>query len=114
MNTLKALIALFVVVAGIWVGTKVIPAYFTYYQFQDDIEEEARLQTYTTKTADEVRQVVWKKAQSYELPLSSPEDIKVERTTGSVSIETEYTVHIDVPIHPFDLKFQATTKNKQI
>jgi hypothetical protein len=114
MKTLKTLIALAVLIAGIWVGVKVVPAYFTYYQFQDAIEQEARIQTYSTKTADEVRQMVWKKAQDYELPLASPEDIKVERTTGSVSIETEYTVHIDVPIHPFDLKFQASTKNKQI
>jgi uncharacterized protein involved in tolerance to divalent cations len=103
-----------IIAAGIMVGIKVVPAYFSYYRFQDAIEQEARIQTYTTKTADEVRQSVWKKAQEYDLPLSSPEEIKVERTTSSIAIETEYTVHVDVPIHPFDLKFQPSTRNKQI
>lgn len=114
MKTLKAVLALAIIAGGILVGIKVVPAYFNYYQFQDAIEQEAKIQTYTTKSADDVRDDVWKKAQDYNLPLSSPEDIKVERTTGSVSIETEYTVHIDVPIHPFDLNFKASTKNKQL
>jgi Domain of unknown function (DUF4845) len=114
MKTLKVFLAVAVVAALVMVGLKIIPAYFAYYQFQDAIEEEARIQTYTTKTADDVRASVWKKAQEYELPLASPEEIKVERTPTAITIETEYTVHINVPIHPFDLKFQPTTRNKQI
>jgi hypothetical protein len=114
MKMLKTVLVLSIVAAGIFVGIKVVPVYFNYYQFQDAIEQEARIETYTTKSADEVRQSVWKKAQEYDLPLSSPEEIKVERTPGSVTIETEYTVHIEVPIHPFDLKFQPSAKNKQI
>jgi Domain of unknown function (DUF4845) len=114
MKKLQALIALLVVVAGAWVGMEVVPAYFNFYQFQDAMEEEARIQSYSSKSEDDMRSTMWKKAQDLELPLSSPESIKVERAGSTVSISTEYTVHIDVPVHPFDLKFAANTKNKQI
>ncbi|HWR16953.1 MAG TPA: DUF4845 domain-containing protein [Terriglobales bacterium] len=114
MKTIKALIALAVVVSAFYVGVKVVPVYFNYYQFQDAIEEEARIQSYTGKTESDMRETVWKKAQQLELPLTSPEQIKVERQGTAVTISTEYTVHIDIPVHPFDLTFAPTTKNKQI
>lgn len=103
-----------IVVAMFYVGLKVVPAYFSYYQFQDSVEEEAKIQTYTTKSASEIRDSMWKRAQQLELPIASPEDLKVDKTSGAVTIETEYTVHIDVPFHPFDLNFKASSKNKQI
>jgi hypothetical protein len=114
MKNLRSTFALLIVVAVFYVGFKVVPAYFNYYQFQDSIEEEAKIQTYTTKSASEIRDSVWKKAQQLELPIASLEDLKVDKTSAGVTIETEYTVHIDVPFHPFDLKFQASSKNKQI
>ncbi len=114
MKSLRALIAILILVAFVLVGIKVVPVYFNYYQFQDAIEEEARIQSYTGKSVDDIRTTVWKKAQDLDLPINSPDDLKVERTGNSVSIETEYAVHIDVPVHPFDLSFKASSKNKQI
>jgi Domain of unknown function (DUF4845) len=114
MKTLKALVGVLVVVSIFWVGYKIVPVYFNYYQFQDAIEAEARLQSYSTKTEGDIRETVWKKAQEYELPLTSSEQIKVERTGNSVAISTEYTVHVDVPIYSFDLNFKPNSKNKQI
>ncbi|HET9698272.1 MAG TPA: DUF4845 domain-containing protein [Terriglobales bacterium] len=114
MKLLRGLIALFVVVAGAYVGYKIVPVYFSYYQFQDAMEQEATVQSYTGKSETEMRDSMWKKAQQLELPLASPEAIKVERTGNTVSISTEYTVHIDLPVHPFDVKFTPNSKNKQI
>ena len=114
MKTLRGIIALGVVGFAFYVAIKVVPVYFDYYQFQDAIEEEARIQSYTGKSVNDIRETVWKRAQQLDLPLSSPDDLKVERTGNTVSIQTEYTVHIDIPIHPFDLKFVPNTKNKQI
>jgi hypothetical protein len=111
---LRGLIALFVVGAGVYVGFKVVPVYFNYYQFQDAMEQEATVQSYTGKSESEMRESMWKKAQQLELPLASPESIKVERTGNAVSISTEYTVHIDLPVHPFDVKFTPNSKNKQL
>lgn len=114
MKNLRGIIAVVIVVAVFYVGFKVVPVYFDYYQFQDSIEEEARIQSYTGKSVNDIRATVWKKAQQLELPIASEEDIKVDKATGTITIETEYTVHIDVPIHPFDMNFKASTKNKMI
>lgn len=114
MKNLRLLIAILVVAAGVYVGIKVVPVYFNFYQFQDAIAEEASVQSYTGKSESDMRESVWKKAQQLELPITSIEQIKVERTGNTVSIWTEYTVHIDLPIHPFDMKFSPNSKNKQI
>ncbi len=112
MKTLKLLVVLAVIGAGVYLGVLVIPVYWNYYQFQDDIASEARIQAYTTKSENDIRDTIWKKAQSYELPLKSEDDIKVQRAGGGVAISTQYTVHIAYPIHPFDLNFQPATENK--
>jgi hypothetical protein len=112
MKSLKALIFVGIVVAAAYVGILVVPAYWNYYQFQDSIEEEARIQSYTGKTEDAMRESVWKEVKKLELPLSSPEQIKIQRNGQIIAISTEYTVHIDVPVHPFDLTFSPTTQNK--
>jgi len=114
MNKLKLLLALLVIVAAVYVGFQVVPAYYNFYTFQDAIAEEARIQSYTGKSEADMRQTVWKKVQELELPIASPDQIHVERAGPTVTISTEYTVHIDVPIYPFDLKFAPSTRNKQI
>jgi hypothetical protein len=114
MNKIRGLVALAVVVSMVYVGYLVVPAYFNFYQFQDSMEEEARIQSYTSKSETDIRESMWKRAQQLDLPLTSPEQIKVERSNNFVAIHTEYTVHIDIPVHPFDLKFEPNSKNKQI
>jgi hypothetical protein len=112
MKTLKALIVFGVIGAAFYVAYLVTPVYWNFHQFQDAIAEEARMNSYTPKSESDMRETVWKKAQQYEIPLSKPEEIQVQRNGTTVLISTEYTVHIDVPIHPFDLKFAPTTQNK--
>jgi hypothetical protein len=112
MKTLKALIIFAVIGSAAYIAYLVTPVYWNYYQFQDSIEEEARIQSYTGKTETDMRETVCKKAKQLELPLTNPEQIKVQRAGTAVSISTEYTVHFDIPIHPFDLKFTPNTQNK--
>lgn len=112
MKTLKLLIVFAVIAAAAYLAVLVIPPYWNYYQFQDDIASEARINSYTTKSEQDMRDAIWKKAKQYELPLTSEDDIKVQRQGNVVAISTQYTVHIAYPIHPFDLSFEAATQNK--
>lgn len=112
MKTLKLLISLVVVGAAFYLGYLVAPVYWNYYQFQDAIESEARIQSYTGKSEADMRETVWKKAKQLEIPLNSADDIKVQRNGSTVAISTQYTVHIDIPVHPFDLNFAPSTQNK--
>ncbi len=115
MGTLKLILVLALLVAMTYVGAEVIPPYFAKYEFQDTLDTEARLGTYSTKGDEVIRDAVFKRAQDLELPLTR-EQIKVQRTggpgTGSVFIETSYSVHVDLPYYPLDLEFHLESKNK--
>lgn len=113
MKSIKALFGLFVVVAGFYVAWKVIPPYFNNYQFQDEIESQARLNTYTTKSEQEIRDIIIKKAREFDIPLTD-QQVKVRRAGSELSISADYTIHVDLPVYPLDLHFTATSKNRML
>jgi hypothetical protein len=115
MGTIKLILTFGLLAGMVYVGAEVIPAYFANYEFQDSLENEARMGTYSVKGDDVIRDAVFKRAQELELPITK-DQIKVQRTgapgSGAVFIETEYSVHIDLPGYPMDLNFHPQSKNK--
>jgi hypothetical protein len=115
MGTIKLVFGIFVIAAGIYLGAELAPVYYSNYQFQDDVKTEATLETYTAKPEDAIRDAILKKAQSHDIPLTR-DQIKVQRHgtqgTGSLIISAPYTVHLDLPLYPVDLHFDASTENK--
>lgn len=115
MGTIKLGFGIFVIVAGIYLGIELVPVYYSNYQFQDIVKTEATLQTYTTKPEGDIRDSLFKKAQSLDIPLTK-DQIRVQRHgttgTGSLTISAPYTVHVDLPGYPLDLHFDASTENK--
>ncbi len=115
MGTLKLILVLGLLGGLGYVGAEVIPPFFSNYEFQDTLDTEARLATYSSKGDEVIRDAVFKRAQELELPLTR-EQIKVQRTgtqgSGSVFIETSYSVHVDLPYYPMDLDFHPQSKNK--
>jgi hypothetical protein len=115
MGTIKLIFGIFVIIAVVYVCAVLIPPFFSNYEFEDAIKNEATITTYSTKPEDAIRETIFKKAQDLEIPVSK-EQIKVKRTgaqgTGTVIIETSYTVHVDLPGYPMDLHFDPSTKNK--
>ncbi len=113
MKNVKALIGILVVVAGIYVGFKLLPPYFNSFQFQDAIESEARLAANSpTRTEQEIRETVFKRAVEYDVPLTI-DQINVQRSGSEVQIWAKYTIHVDLPGYPMDLKFEPTSKGKR-
>ena len=117
MGTIKLVLGIGVIVAAIVLGASIIPPYFTNYQFEDAINTEALAATYSSKSDEDIRGIVYKKAKEMDIPIV-PEQIKVHRVgsqgTGTLAIEANYTVHVDLPGYPLDLDFHAATKNKGI
>ncbi len=115
MGTLKLATGVALIGAVIVLGLFLIPPYFANYQFEDEIKTQALTLTYTSKTDEEIRQIIYKKATDMEIPIT-PQQISVERTgtqgTGSLFIDATYTVHVNLPGYPFDLPLHAGTKNK--
>ena len=116
MGTIRLILVLAVMVGLVVVCAQVIPPYFSNYEFQDTLENEARLGTYSTKGDDVIRESVFKRAQDLEIPITK-EQIKIQRIGpggNGVMIETDYTVRIDLPGYPFDVHFHPQTKNKNV
>ncbi len=113
MKTIKALFGLFIVVAIVYVGVKALPPYFANYQFEDVIENETKMNSYNQKSEQEIREGIVKKARELDIPLTS-DQVTVQRMGSELAISADYTVHIDIPIYPFDLHFTPSSKNKRI
>ena len=113
MKQLKSLFGIAVVVIAFYLLYKVMPAYYTNFEFQDFVENQARIESYSPHTEAEIAEVFAKKAADLEIPLTA-NDIHVQRAGSDLTVSADYDVHIDVPIHPFDLHFNASTKNKKI
>ena len=116
MGTIKLILVLALLVGLVFVSAQVIPPYFANYEFQDALENEARLGTYSTKGDDLIRDSVFKRAQDLEIPVTK-EQIKIQRIGpggNGVLIETDYTVHIDLPGYPMDVHFHPQSQNKNV
>jgi len=117
MGSIKMFIGVVVIVGGLYTSFKVIPPYLSNYQFQDWIKDEATRDSYASKSEDDIRQAVLKKAQEYDIPLTA-EGIHVQRSgnqfSGNVSIHAPYVVRVDLPGYPLDLHFDVSTENKGV
>jgi hypothetical protein len=110
-------LGIIVIVASVYLIAVLAPPFFSNYQFADAIRTEAQMDTYNTKTEEQIADAIFKKAQELDVPVSR-EQIKVQRAgvtgTGSISIEAPYVVHINLPGYPLDLNFDPSTRNKGV
>jgi len=113
MDRIKALIGVLLVVAAFYAAWMMLPPYINNYQFQDDIQNEALINSYSNKSEQDIRNTLAKKAADYGIPLKA-EQINVQRNGSELSIWADYSVHVDLPGFPLDLKFHPATKNKRI
>lgn len=112
MHRLKAVIGVFVVVAFFYLAWKILPPYIEEYQFQQEIQSIARNNEYTPLDENGIRDQVKRQIAEIGVPVS-PENVVIQKNGTDVTIGTNYTVHIDAVLYPFDLTFHPATKNGQ-
>lgn len=117
MGTLKLLLGVGVMVAVAFLGLKFLPVYFSNYEFEDFIKEEALHSTYSTRSEDDIRDAVIKHAHDYDIDLA-PKQVKVSRTgvsgNGSLTIEANYSVPVNLPGYSMTLDFHPSSNNKGV
>jgi hypothetical protein len=113
MKQLRSLFGVAVVVIAMYLAWKVMPAYYANYEFQEFVESQARIESYSQHSEPEIADVYAKKAAELDIPLTASQ-IHVQRMGTELTVDSQYDVHIDVPVHPFDLHFTAATKNRRI
>ena len=111
MKALRAILGVVFIVAVIYGAWLLVPPYFNNYKLQDAITEEARMNTYTSKSEEDIRESLWRKAKDLDIPITR-DQVNVRREGQSVAISIDYTVHLDLPVHPVDLEFHSSSKNK--
>ncbi|HEY1401560.1 MAG TPA: hypothetical protein VF953_08220 [Terriglobales bacterium] len=117
MATLKLILGVGVFVAMGLVGFKIIPPYFSNYQFEDSLKTEAVQATYSTRSEEDVRDAVIKQARNYDIALT-PKQVHVSRVggfgQGTLAIDAEYSVPIELPGYSTTLEFHPSSKNKGV
>jgi hypothetical protein len=117
MATLKMIFGVGVIVLVAFLGMKTIPVFFSNYQFEDFIKEEALHSSYSTRSEDDIRAAVIKHAQDFDISLT-PAQVHVSRTgvngNGSLTIEAEYSVPIELPGYSTTVDFHPSSKNKGV
>lgn len=117
MGSFKLVFGFFIIAATVYLGVEVIPPYMSNYQFEDAIRNEATLNTYSMKPEEAIRDTIVKKAQDLDIPITK-DQVMVKRSgpigTGVLLIEASYTVHVDLPVYPLDLRFSPSTRNRGV
>jgi hypothetical protein len=98
-------------------GIKIIPPFFSNYEFEDAIKNESVQSTYSTRSEEDIREAVIKQARSYDIVLT-PKQVHVTRSggygSGSLNIDAEYSVPIDLPGYSTSLDFHPSTSNRGV
>jgi hypothetical protein len=117
MATLKLIFGIAIFAALALVGIKLIPPFFSNYQFEDEIKTEALQGTYSTRTEEDIREAVIKHARNYDIALT-PKQVHISRVggfgTGTLAIDADYSVPIDLPGYSTTIEFHPSSKNKGI
>jgi hypothetical protein len=108
---LRAIVALVVIAAGIYVAWNLLPPYVNKFQFQDDLDDVVRRVTYAPLPDDDIKQIVIKKALARDI-LIKENQVLLTRAANSVAITVHYNVHVDMIVHPVDLDFTVDSHNK--
>lgn len=116
-SRLRFVVTLLFIAAVIFVAVEVIPPYFAYYQFQDAIKTEVRfaLTGYPKKTAEDIREDIYQKAQELAIPATKDAiQLNMDASNGQVDIGVDYSVPIDLKVYQFTLQFHPHADNHTI
>ena len=117
MGTVKMILGVGMMIMLAIVGFKLVPPYFSNYEFEDSIKNEALQSTYGTRSENDIRDSVIKHAREYDIQLTAAQ-VKVSRSgnsgTGTLSIEANYTVPVNFPGYSTVLEFHPSSSNKGI
>lgn len=114
-SKLNTLLTLVILGAMVFAAVKVVPVYVTNFEFQDAMQSESRfaLAGYPRKSADDIRDDVFRKVQDLGIPAKA-EDIQVSVDNNDVDITLDYTVSIDLAVYQWDKQFHVHADNHSI
>ncbi len=117
MATFRLLLGFAAFGAVILMGIALVPPFFSNYEFEDAIKNDALQATYSTRSEDDIREAVIKHARNFDITLT-PKQVHVTRTggfgTGNLTISADYTVPVAFPGYSTTLEFHPSSVNKGV
>jgi hypothetical protein len=98
-------------------GIKLVPIYVSNFELEDAIKNDALQSTYSTKSEDDIREMVIKHARDYDVELTAKQ-VHVSRNgsfgNGTLLIEVNYSVPVNFPGYSTTLEFHPSSKNQGV
>lgn len=92
-------LALLLLMASGFAGSRMLLPFFHNYEFQDDLDEIARRHSYTEVTDEDIRALVVQQAARLDIPLDERK-IVVTRGPNGLGLEVHYEVRaLGIPFH---------------
>ncbi len=107
-SRLKTWIVMLIFVAACFVAFRVVPPYFADSQLKDKMYEEAKYAQANRLTPEQVRDIIYKEAQTDGIPLRR-EDIQVEMDASGTRVSAEYDVAVDLHFYQLTLHFHPSS-----
>jgi len=116
---LGSLIFLLIVLAALYAGYKIVPAYYDNYQLQDAMQTEARFAFASKNSAAEVQDDIYKEVQKLGVPVDKKDIVvrfpdKTVSNNGAVDIDITYYVDVTFPNYTLHLDFHPHADNHSI
>jgi hypothetical protein len=108
---LKALIYLVILIVGVFVAFKVVPAYVAEYQLKDKMTEQAKFAIVNRYTEDQIKDNIFHTIQDLDIP-AQRDDVKVQNTNHGLAISVSYTVPVDFLFYKTDLNFTPSSEGR--
>lgn len=110
---MRSFLGLLLILVTVYVGIQIGPAYVANLRLEEFIDDTAHaLSRPIPPSEEETRRWVLAEARALNIDLS-PQQIMVRRFNNEGVIWADYTVHVDFPLHPMDLHFQPSSRNRK-
>jgi hypothetical protein len=103
-SRLKTLVVMLIFVSACFVAFRLVPVYFANSQLKDKMYEEAKYAQANRLTPEQVRDIIYKEAQTDGIPLRR-DDIHVEMDVNGTHVSADYDVTVDLQIYQLTLHF---------
>jgi len=110
---LKALVYTAILIFGVFVAFKMVPAYVAEFELKDKLGEQARFAIVNRYSEDQIRENIFKTMQDLDIP-ARKEDVKVTNTNHGIEISVNYTVPVDLMLYKTELNFSPSSEGRDI
>ena len=103
------IVALVIVMVGLFVGIKVIPVRINAYQLDDTLREEARFASVNRNSDEEIKIRILEHAHILNIPLEA-KNVTIERIRKEVIVTARFVQPIDLKVTTYNFRFEGVQR----